>query len=205
MTLTLLIFISTSFIIGIEFLKRKFSLSVDYTRRVIHMGTATVAGIAPLFVTKEILISVSVIFFVVLFVGRRYHLFSAIHSIKRHSYGEIYLPLGVIFAALFFLPQNLIAFQFGIFIMGISDAIGGLIGEKFGTHTFTVFENKKTIEGSVSFFICSLIITAIFYPVFGYTLLLLPLVLTFVEAIFVHGLDNLVLPIVAAFLFHFFI
>ncbi len=203
MKLALLILTSALFILGTELLKRKFALPVVFTRRAIHIGTATVAGIAPLFVTKEELISVSIIFAGVLFIGRRYNLFSAVHSVKRHSFGEVYLPLGVVITALIFLPQDIRAFQFGIFIMGISDAVAGLIGEKFGKNTFTVFKNKKTIEGSIAFFICSLIITAVFYPVFGYQLLLLPLILTFVEAIFISGLDNLMLPIVSAFLFQF--
>lgn len=205
MTLTLLIAISTTFILGAEFIKRKFSVSVDITRRLIHVGTATVAAVSPFFVTKEMIVFVSIIFAGVLFIGRMYNLFSAVHSVKRYTFGEVYLPLGVAITAFFFLPQNIQAFQYGIFIMGISDAVGGFIGEKFGKRTLTIFGSNKTLEGSISFFLCSVIITAIFYPMFGYWLVLTPLVLTFVEVIFVYGLDNLVLPIVAACLFQFFI
>jgi phytol kinase len=205
MTLVLLTAISTTFILGAEFIKRKYSVSVDITRRLIHIGTATVAVIAPLYVTKEILVLVSLIFAGVLFVGRTYNLFSAVHSVKRYTFGEVYLPLGVAITALIFLPQNIQAFQYGVLIMGISDAVGGFIGEKFGKHTLKIFQNNKTLEGSISFFLCSVIITTIFYPVFGYWLVIIPLVLTFVEIIFVYGLDNLVLPIIAAYLFQFFI
>ncbi len=200
MKLTLLILTSASFILGAEFLKRKFSLPSAFTRRAIHIGTAIVAGVAPIFVTKGEIFWVSIIFAIILFIGRSYHLFSAIHSVERHTFGEVYLPLGVAFTALFFLPQNIQAFQFGIFIMGISDAIGGLVGEKFGKHPLSIFGNKKTMEGSLAFFVVSLVLTAIFSPLISYKLFLIPTILTFVELCFVYGLDNLVLPIVGAYL-----
>ena len=200
MKLTLLILTSASFILGAEFLKRKFSLPSAFTRRAIHIGTAIVAGVAPIFVTKGEIFWVSIIFAIILFIGRAYHLFSAIHSVERHTFGEVYLPLGVAFTALFFLPQNIQAFQFGIFIMGISDAIGGLVGEKFGKHPLSIFGNKKTMEGSLAFFVVSLALTAIFAPLISYKLILVPVILTLVELCFVYGLDNLVLPIVGAYL-----
>lgn len=200
MKLTLLILTSASFILGAEFLKRKFSLPSAFTRRAIHIGTAIVAGVAPIFVTKGEIFWVSIIFAIILFIGRAYHLFSAIHSVERHTFGEVYLPLGVAFTALFFLPQNIQAFQFGIFIMGISDAIGGLVGEKFGKHPLSIFGNKKTMEGSLAFFVVSLVLTAIFVPLISYKLILVPAILTLVELCFVYGLDNLVLPIVGAYL-----
>ncbi|OIP80267.1 MAG: hypothetical protein COT39_04495 [Parcubacteria group bacterium CG08_land_8_20_14_0_20_48_21] len=200
MKLTLLILTSASFILGAEFLKRKFSLPSAFTRRAIHIGTAIVAGVAPIFVTKGEIFWVSIIFAIILFIGRAYHLFSAIHSVERYTFGEVYLPLGVAFTALFFLPQNIQAFQFGIFIMGISDAIGGLVGEKFGKHPLSIFGNKKTMEGSLAFFVVSLVLTAIFVPLISYKLILVPAILTLVELCFVYGLDNLVLPIVGAYL-----
>ena len=204
MKLALLILTSASFILGTEFLKRKFSLPSAFTRRAIHIGTAIVAGVAPIFVTREEIFWVSIIFALVLFIGRIYNLFSAIHSVERHTFGEIYLPLGVAVTALFFLPQNVQAFQFGIFIMGISDAIGGLVGEKFCKRVLNIFGNKKTMEGSLAFFVTSLVLTTIFTPLISYKLILVPVVLTLVELFFVYGLDNFILPLLGAMLFRVF-
>lgn len=203
MKLILLIVISSSLILGMEILKRKFSLSVALTRRVIHISTAVVAATAPLFVTKQQLIFVCILFAGVLFAGRKHRLFSAIQSVERHTFGEIFLPLGIVATAFFFLPRDMLAFQFGVFIMGISDAIGGLVGERFGKRIFMIFGNKKSLEGSLAFFGCSLILTYLFYPIFGYKLFLIPLILTITEFSFIYGLDNLVLPILGAYLIHF--
>jgi phytol kinase len=200
MKLALLILASSAFIVGTEILKRKFSLSATFTRRIVHIGTTTVAGIAPFFVTKEEIIFVSIIFAIVILLGRPFRLFSAIHSVGRTTFGDVYLPLGVIVTALIFLPYELKAFQFGVFIMGISDALAGMVGEKFGKHHIQFFDNKKSLEGSLVFFESSLVLTFLFFPTLGYQLVLIPLVLTFAEFSFVYGLDNLILPILGAFL-----
>src|SRR3989338_9054459 len=187
MKLALLILTSSAFIVVTEILKRKFSLPTSLTRRVVHIGTAAVAGIAPIFVTKEEIIFVSIIFAIVILLGRP-------------SFGEIYLPLGVIVTALIFLPHDLRAFQFGVFIMGISDALAGMVGERFGKHHVQFFGNKKSLEGSLVFFASSSVLTFLFFPIVGYQLVLIPLVLTFAEFSFVYGLDNLILPILGALL-----
>ncbi|MDP3697025.1 MAG: hypothetical protein Q8R55_03250 [Candidatus Taylorbacteria bacterium] len=183
-----------------EILKRKFSIPTALTRRLAHIGTAVVAVVAPLFVTQKEIVVVSIIFAIVLLSGRRYNIFSAIHSVERNTFGEIFLPLGVALTALFFLPHNLPAFQFGIFIMGISDALAGLIGEQYGKYYIKFLDNKKSVEGSLVFFFSSLILTFLFVPVLGYSLFLIPLLLTFIEFCLVYGLDNLVLPIAGAYL-----
>src|SRR3989338_9685186 len=148
MELALIILVSSALIAVAELLKRKFSLPTMFTRRFAHVTTAIVACIAPFFITQTKMVVVSIMFAVVLLLGRRYHIFSAIHTVERRTYGDIFLPVGVACAALFFLPDNVEAFQFGILVMGISDALAGLIGEKYGTHTIRFFRNSKSIEGS---------------------------------------------------------
>ena len=143
---------------------------------------------------------VSIIFAVVLLVGRRYGIFSAIHSVERDTFGEVFLPLGVAFSALLFLPHSMGAFQFGVFVMGISDALAGLAGERFGRHHIKFLSNRKSLEGSLVFFLSSLILTFLFVQGFDYRILVIPLILTGVEFFLEYGLDNLILPIAGAYL-----
>ena len=181
-------------------MKRKFSLSTVFTRRVVHIGTAIVAGVAPLFVTKEEIVLVSIIFAIVLFLGHSSHFLSAIHSVGRTTFGDVYHPLSVAITALIFLPHELRAFQFGVLIMGISDALAGLVGEKLGKHHIQFWGNKKSIEGSAIFFISSLVLTFLFFPILGYQFFIIPLILTLAELILPYGLDNLILPVLGALL-----
>lgn len=205
MELLLLVFTSCVLIAGIEICKRRFSIPTLYTRRIIHMGTAVVAGIAPWFVTKDELVVASLIFAIFLLVLHFSSLLSAIHDVERKTFGDVYLPLSVALSAQLFLPNHLMAFQFGIFIMGISDPIAGLVGEKFGKHVFTVCGIRKSLEGSLAFFISALILLFLFVPNYGYLLIIIPAVLTCVEFLLIYGLDNLVLPIAAGYLFHLFV
>jgi len=187
-------------IVGIELLKRRYSLPTSITRRATHIGTSMVVVVMPLFISANQIITIGLVFAVILFVGRRYDVFSAIHGVERRTYGEVYLPLGVAITAYYFLPDSLASFQFGVFIMGISDALGGLIGERFGKHNIKLFGNKKSLEGSVIFFVSSLVITILFFPIWGYQIVVVPLILTVTEFSLVYGLDNLILPVLGAFL-----
>ncbi|MSU54486.1 MAG: hypothetical protein EXS48_01420 [Candidatus Staskawiczbacteria bacterium] len=199
-SLNLIIFIlaSSFLIIGNEFIKRRFSLPVYITRKMAHFGGAFIAFLSPLFLSQKEIILISIIFAIVLFLTRRTKLFSSIHAVNRDTLGEVFLPIGVLLCALFFLPQDIKSFQFGILIMGLSDGLAGLVGEGFGKHYFKLFNSRKSVEGTSVFLLSSLLLTFIFFPHFDYRILVISIVLTLVEFFLEFGLDNLILPILGA-------
>lgn len=205
LNLTYFILASSCLIVGNEFVKRKFSMPVYITRKIAHFGGAFIAFLAPLFLSQKEIIILSTIFILVLFFTRRTKLFSSIQAVDRNTFGEVFLPMGIALCALFFLPADVKSFQFGILIMGISDGLAGLIGEGFGMHYFKLFTSRKSIEGTCIFFLTSLILTFLFASEIDYRILTIPLFLTAVEFFLEYGLDNLVLPIVGAYLIHFFL
>jgi phytol kinase len=87
--------------------------------------------------------------------------------------------------------------------MGISDGLAGLIGEGFGKHHLKLFSKRKSIEGVFTFLLTSLILTFIFFPHFDYRILGIAIILTVTEFFLEFGLDNLVLPILGAYLINF--
>ena len=200
MNLAIFLFLSFALLGGIEIAKRQFSLSSNFTRRATHVGAALIAAASPLFLNKIVIVLSFLFFAALMLVGRRSTLFSSIQDIKRNTFGEVFLPLGEALSAIVFLPQGIREFQFGVLVMGISDALAGLIGERFGKHQLTILGNRKSIEGSVAFFVSTLCITFLFYPMFGLPLILIPLLLTFVELVLGNGFDNLALPITGAVL-----
>lgn len=205
MSLVFFVVISCVLIGGVEIVKRNFSLSANVTRRVTHIGSALIAATAPLFLNQIIIVSACLLFAAAIFIGRQTTFFSSIHSVERKSFGDVYLPLGEAISAVVFLPHSVAAFQFGVLVMGISDPSAGLIGEKYGKHKIRFFGSTKSIEGSAVFFICTLILTLFFVPVFSYQLIIIAAILTIVEFLAIYGLDNLVLPILGAFLIQFLI
>src|SRR3989344_2643747 len=122
MNFLFVIFISTALIGCVEVAKRKFRLSSAITRRVTHIGAALIAATAALFINQMMLIFVCALFAAIMFLGRRTALFSSIHDVERRTFGDVYLPLGVAICAVIFLPHNVSAFQYGVLVMGISDA-----------------------------------------------------------------------------------
>lgn len=204
MKLIIFLVISTVFLLSVEIVKRKFSISSSTTRRISHVGAASIAAVSPLFIDKYLIILVCLGFAVSMFISRKLSLFSSIHLVNRKTLGEVFLPLGEAISAVIFLPHAIMSFQYGILVMGFSDAIAGYVGEKFGKHPLVFFNNRKSIEGSLTFFFVTLIITTIFNPSLGLHLIIVPITLTIMEFFLGYGSDNLIIPAVSSYLFMFF-
>ncbi len=203
MNLIIFLIISTSLLLIVEIIKRKLSLSSSITRKISHIGAASIAAASPLFLDKYLIIFACLGFAVAMFLSRKIWLFSSIHSVKRKTFGEVFLPLGEGISAAIFLPQAVGAFQYGVLVMGLSDALAGFVGEKYGRHKINIFHSKKSLEGSLTFFFTTIVLTFIFMPSFGFHLILIPLALATIELVSGYGIDNLAIPILAALLLHF--
>jgi phytol kinase len=201
MNIAFFIILSSILLILVEVLKRKSFISNDLSRRLAHIGAGVINIVAPLFVSHVAIIIVNVLFAGLLLVGRNTDYFSSIQTTNRKTYGDVYFPLGIIAAAVVLLPDNVTAFQYGVAIMGISDALAGFVGERWGRKAVSIFNNPKTLLGALVFYVSSLVITFILVPQFLPVVFILPLILTIVEFFLVFGLDNLMLPIVAGLLF----
>lgn len=201
MNIALFIILSSVLLVAVEVLKRKSFVSNDLSRRIAHVGAGVINIAAPLFVSHVAIIVVNILFAGLLLVSRNTKHFSSIQTANRKTYGDVYFPLGIIAAAVILLPDNVTAFQYGVAIMGISDALAGFVGERWGRKTLMVFNNPKTLTGAVVFYLTSLVITFVFVPQQLPIIFVLPLILTAVEFILINGLDNLVLPIAAGLLF----
>lgn len=200
MNLVIFLAVSVALIAGVEFSKRVLSLSPDLTRRMMHVGAALIACIAPFFISMPVFVVVCLLFAFAMLLGRRTALISSVHAVERTTYGDVFLPLGEAIAALLFLPAHIAAFQYGVLVMGISDAAAGFVGDRFGRHPIRFLGIAKTVEGTVAFFIITLLITFFFVPVSGYVIVGMALLLTAAEFFMPYGLDNVLLPILGGFL-----
>ena len=160
-------------IVGVEVVKRKFLIPSNITRRVTHICAALIAVAASFFVDKTIIIISCIGFAFLLLWVRKRNLLTSINNVNRKSYGDVYFPLGEALAAFILLPDNMKAFQFGILVLGISDAFAGFVGEKYGKHPINFLKSKKSYEGALVFFLCTLFLTAIFMSGIGLHLVVL--------------------------------
>ena len=99
----------------------------------------------------------------------------------------------------------------GIFPMAYGDSSAALIGMKYGSMKFRVFE-EKSVQGSMGMFMGSLVSLTLgmsyFSGIYGFTLgsqmapiIAVSMVSTITEAVCPKGLDNIFVPLLGAFTF----
>ncbi len=132
---------------------------------------------------------------------------SALHGIKRLSYGEILFAPAV--AAVFHWSQGQpILHVIPIAILTISDAAGALAGTRWGRRSYGCGEGFKTVEGSLMFLATAFL--CVFLPLYlngetdGIRALWIALILAtlamMAEGTSDRGFDNLVVPVICHFL-----
>ena len=139
-------------------------------------------------------------------VARKWTLVQSVYQVGRVSIGEVLFPVGVIAAAL--LAQDVSSFVFSVLVLSFADSSASLIGNRFGTKGLSIFANRKSYAGSLTFLAVTFTLGlgfvaagAISLPV----LLILAISLTLVETICVFGTDNLALPVASVLLLQFLV
>lgn len=184
---------------SLEFLKRKQILSCNSTRRIIHIGAAIIAYTFPLYLSLQQVLTICFILLGIMVFSRYKSLLSHIHKVDRKTWGEIFYPLGIMITAISFLPNDIASFRIVILILGVSDLLANIIGTHLGSHSFEVFKCKKTVEGSVAFFVSTLIILLIF-QINPLVAVFISMIATFTEFFSPYGSDNLIVPIIVSVL-----
>lgn len=199
----------TIVIISAEFLYRK-RVSSRATRKFAHIGAGVVSALLPMFVSLSTAVVIGILFFCTLFYSKKKNFFPSIYG-GREDHGAAYFPLGLVVCAVLFWNIDTRIFSSAIFLFAVADGLAGLIGEKYGKTEYN-FIGKKTIEGSIVFFLVSLTILSttativhvdtntIRLPIFIFVPLS-ALALSFAEGVLGKGLDNLVLPSLAGLIF----
>jgi len=187
----------------LEILKRKKILSTNSTRRMIHLGAAIITFSFPTYLSFSQALIMCFIILMIMSFSRRISLFSHIHGVERKTWGEIFYPIGIMVAVFFFLPNNPESFRIVLLILGISDLLANIVGTHWGTKYFTIFGGKKTIEGTIAFFVSTFIILFIFQLSLPIAIFI-SLIASAVEFFSPYGSDNLTIPIAVSALLIFF-
>ncbi len=175
----------------------------NLNRKIIHIISAIIIFFFPYFLSLEQIIFISLLFALIFSLASIYNFLPIINRVKRTSFGDIFYPLGIMISAIIFLPDNITFFQFGVLVLGFSDALANIIGDFFGVHRFKSRWGTKSLEGSLAFFVSTLLLIIIFQGPFFISnfliYLLIAIVLTLIEFFFFLGLDNLFLPVLASY------
>lgn len=177
---------------GIEVLKRKFKINPEYTRRAVHIiiGTMGILGylLGPIWLYALVIGALTVI----LIILRAKGTLSSVTGVKRHSYGDVFLPLGLL-AAIPLCAHNPSYYVVCIMITAYADSLCGIISD-------LQRKPKHTMAGSLVFFLVTFIIIALFTKIEWCQAAGLSLVLAVVENVSKKGSDNLTIPVAAGLL-----
>jgi len=192
-------------------------LSIRYpiaSRKILHIMVGNIAFFLFIFETKEAMAFMAAGPFILFtFLMSPY---SPIKSVKDklsesgHGLGLVYYAIAwTVLAYFFFDYKEIIAI--GILAMSYGDGFASVIGMKFGEHKYKIFDDEKSVEGSIAMFFFTLVlfIIAIMYYGINFSFILfiylvgISIVVAFVEGFTPKGLDNLSVPFIAALLYWF--
>jgi phytol kinase len=145
----------------------------------------------------------SIAFFIVVGVSKVFNVFQAIHSVQRPTWGELFFALVV--GAITLITQSKAIYAAALLQMSLADGFAAIAGTRFGSgNSYLVLGHKKSLVGSVTFFAVSVAILVTYSQLHGHiatTLIVVTAALaTLIENAAVAGLDNLLVPLLVAFI-----
>lgn len=138
--------------------------------------------------------------------GLRQRYGRVVAAVERGSWGEYCFPLAI--GTVFVLAEgNVALYVVPVSILTFADAAAALFGKRFGTVHYRIFEGKKSLEGTITFFVvallCICVPLALLDGHFSGNLLLaaflVSAVLALAEAVSWGGMDNLTVPLTGFF------
>ena len=206
-----LIFIYIFIIFFISIIYRRFNPNnKEALRKIIHIGIGPLIPIAKFLDIDQ----TSALYFTALisfltFINYQSKLFPTIEDVDRKSFGTLFYCLSLFILIYIYWnkdPTSLIA---GFFIMTFGDGLAGLIGKNFKSKSWFFLNQKKSLLGTMTMFITSFIVVFSLSYLQKYSLNLniftIAIISTIIEQFSIFGVDNLIVPISAAFCFNYFI
>ena len=184
--------------------------SREIVRKIIHIGIGPLIPIAQFLKIDQIsaLIFTGIISLMVL-INYTYKLFPTIEDVERKSYGTLFYCLSLFLLIYLFWDKDPYALITGFFIMTFGDGLAGLIGKSVNSKGWIFFKQKKSLFGTLTMFLTSLIVvSSIGYSQqnsFNLNYFTVAFFATILEQFSVLGIDNFIVPISSALYFNFFI
>lgn len=203
------ILISYIFIGGVIILAKLFEkFGKEASRKFIHISLANWWFIAMYFFDNVIWASLVPLSFVIInYISYKKNLIKVMERESQDGLGTVYYALSLLIIEIFTFgivkrPEIGLC---SILIMGYGDGFAAVIGKRMKSYEYKIGNTKKTLAGSLTMFIITFIIIAIFSSTVGVKIWLLKsiitaVILTIIEAISIKGTDNITIPILACIL-----
>lgn len=180
----------------------------EASRKYIHIMLSNWWFIAMYFFKNTIWACIGPISFIIInYISYKKNLISVMERSKQDGLGTVYYALSLFI---------MVVYTFGIIkrpevglcatlIMGYGDGLASVVGQSVKSFEYKIGNTKKTLAGSLTMFIISFILLAVFLYSVGSTLwilksIIIAVIMTIVEAISIKGTDNLTVPVIATLL-----
>lgn len=198
-----------------EISRRLLSGSTKYTRKLVHIITGVLMACAPYVLISGIpALMISGLMVIGTFLSIRFGFLKSLHGSDRSSYGTTYHPLSFLILVFLFWDSSPEILSISILILAIPDVLAAIAGQYFSSpHYLFLGDNKKTIEGSITMFVSTMVCIMLSLRYFGIETAV-PMVLVAIatslfvtcwELISYRGTDNLTVPLGTALMLHYFI
>ncbi|MTI46452.1 DUF92 domain-containing protein [Sporosalibacterium faouarense] len=196
-----------------ETLKVKMKLSNEATRKFIHIGVSHWWIFSMIFIPEiEYAIIPPILFIILNYISYKKSVFKSMErNESKADLGTIYFPVSLLFLIILTWKNGLLGNNLkyigavGILVMGYGDGFAAIIGKKLGKNKIKIYNNVKSLEGSITMFILSYLVALlilIFSNGYSFKILaisfILAVIATVVEALTPWGLDNLTVPLITA-------
>jgi len=173
----------------------------ELSRKFVHITVGTFVAFWPFFLNWNQIRLLALGFAVTVVVSKTFHIFRAIHSVQRPTWGEVYFALVV--GLLTFVTHSKSIYAASLLQMSLADGLAAVVGVRFGKrHRYKVLGHPKSYLGTATFLVVSVLLL-VGYIVTGHDLAVshligLAILASLGENFGVAGLDNLFVPLLVA-------
>ncbi len=202
----ILLYIFSIFLISIIY--KKFTEdNKEALRKIIHIGMGPLIPIAQyLQIDQKSALTFTAIIAILIFLNYSYKFFPSIEDVDRKSFGTLFYCISLFILIFFFWEKDPYALMAGFFIMTFGDGLAGLIGKNFKSKNWIFFKQKKSVFGTATMFLTSLLVVCSLAYIqkynFNINILMIAFIATTLEQFSVIGIDNLLVPIASAIYFN---
>ncbi len=185
-----------------EYLRRVRLLPGEVTRKFVHITVGSFVAFWPFFLSWRQIEFLSAAFVISVMISQYFNIFRAIHSVQRPTWGELFFALAVGGVAL--ITHDKWIYMAAVLQMSLADGLAAIAGTRWGRgHFYRILGHKKSLVGTATFFVTSLLILIIYAHVASYPLAfgqftLLAATATLIENATGLGFDNLLVPVLVA-------
>lgn len=202
----LVVLSNAALFVAAELWKRSGRAKPEWTRKLVHIGAGLLALPLPwIFETHVPILVMGSLFTLALLMTKRGGLLRSVHGVDRRSLGELIYPSAIYLTFLLTGDvEHRHLYPIPILALALADALSGLVGMRHGRHIFRVLGEKRSLEGSLAFFLCCttttlallLVSTGLAPPAALGIACVVGLTGGAVEAVSIHGTDNITVPVV---------